>query len=206
MQRHTLRVSRWAYHAGGTQARRAGCGSGSNATRWFASRANRSIRPTIIDANVTTAPLRTINVIDARASRYQIEPTTKDGRRSNELASFVIRPSCSQLVAVPPILFLGRHLSPRQRRRPLLVWRVLPAIAVAAAMRASAVVQTPCGSHRLAHPTHLAPHRPAQSPSRRHRCRRWPALTRPFHPSLEAGGWRLEAGLPVSNPQPPVPS
>jgi len=96
-------------------------------------------------------------------------------------------------VTVPPILFLGRHLSPRQRRRPLLVWRVLPAIAVAAAMRASAVVQTPCGSHRVAHPTHLAPHRPAQSPSRRHRCRRWPALTRPFHPSPEAGDWRLEA-------------
>jgi len=129
---------------------------------------------------------------------------TDDDRTSLRPSSFVLRPSCSQLVTVPPILFLGRHLSPRQRRRPLLVWRVLPAIAVAAAMRASAVVQAPYGSHRVAHPTHLAPHRPAQSPSRRHRCRRWPALTRPFHPLPGVGGWGL--GVGYSNPQPPTPN
>jgi len=34
-----------------------------------------------------------------------------------------------------------------------------------------------------AHPTRLAPHQPAQSPSRSHRCDRWWALTPPFHPS-----------------------
>src|SRR4051812_2619177 len=48
------------------------------------------------------------------------------------------------------------------RRRPLLVWRVLPAIAVAAAMRASAVVQTLSARRQL--PPCSPPHAPC-SPS-----------------------------------------
>jgi hypothetical protein len=73
-------------------------------------------------------------------------------------------------------------------------------------MRASAVVQTPYGSHRVAHPTHLAPHRPAQSPSRRHRCRRWPALTRPFHPSPVPYGHRRVYSLLPSCVVAPLPA
>ena len=65
----------------------------------------------------------------------------------------IIRPLSKRLVTVPPILFLVRHLSPRQRRRPFLVWRVLPAIAVAAAMRASAVVRTYGRGNRARTPT-----------------------------------------------------
>jgi hypothetical protein len=54
------------------------------------------------------------------------------------------------LVTVPPILSYAA-ISLCAKRRPLLVWRGLPAVAVAAAMRASAVVQTPAARHRLPH-------------------------------------------------------
>ncbi len=58
-------------------------------------------------------------------------------------------------------------------------------IVVIAAMRVNEVVQTPCGSHQVAHPTHLAPHQSAQSPSRVCCHPRWCALTAPFHPLPE---------------------
>jgi hypothetical protein len=45
-----------------------------------------------------------------------------------------------------------------------------------------AVVRAPRGSYCPARPTHLALHQLAQSPGRRHRCRRRCALTAPFHP------------------------
>lgn len=55
------------------------------------------------------------------------------------------------------------------------------------------------GTNALRLPPMSLPHapcspRPAQSPSRRHHCRRWSALTRPFHPSPVA--WRACSLLP----------
>jgi hypothetical protein len=85
-------------------------------------------------------------------------------------------------VTVPPILFCT-VISLSAQQRPLLACRASPGLTVAAAMRTNVVVQAPCGSHRVARPTHLAPHQPAQSPGRRHRCRRRCALTAPFQPS-----------------------
>jgi hypothetical protein len=56
-----------------------------------------------------------------------------------------------KLVTVPPILFSAAISLRARRRGPLLVRRVLPAIAVAAAMRASAVVLTPAARRQLPH-------------------------------------------------------
>jgi hypothetical protein len=87
---------------------------------------------------------------------------------------------------VPPILLLA-VISLSALRRPLLACRVLPGLTVAAAMRASGVVRT-WGRKRYAPtptdepaPRTLLPW-PAQSPGRRHRCRRRCALAAPFHP------------------------
>jgi len=48
-----------------------------------------------------------------------------------------------------------------------------------------------------AHPTRLAPHQPAQSPSQTHCCACWWALTPPFHPSpcRPEAGYRLVCSL-----------
>jgi len=59
---------------------------------------------------------------------------------------------------------------------------------------------------RWAGPTHLAPHRPAQSPSRRHRCRRWESLTLPFHPSPVPEGHRRVCSLLPSCVVAPFPA
>ncbi len=51
-------------------------------------------------------------------------------------------PTGAQKKAVPPILFVVRHLSLPEAGRRRLVCRALPGLAVAAAMRANAVVVT----------------------------------------------------------------
>jgi hypothetical protein len=64
-----------------------------------------------------------------------------------------------------------------------------------------AVVRAPCGSYRPAHPTHLALHQPAQSPGRRHCCRRRCALTAPFHPLPARGPAGLLSVVVLRHPQ-----
>jgi len=66
-----------------------------------------------------------------------------------------------------------------------LACRVLSGLAVTAAT----------GVNPKAHPTRLAPHQPARSPSRPHCCDRWWALTPPFHPSPALTARSTPAGL-----------
>lgn len=102
---------------------------------------------------------------------------TRWHRRS--IVRSVIREECP--TAIPPILssiiisLWCRHQAPPSATG-------VTRVAVSAAMRVNEVVQTPCGSYQVAHPTHLAPHQSAQSPSRRYCYPRWCALTAPFHP------------------------
>ncbi len=93
-------------------------------------------------------------------------------------------------VTIPPILLLAA-ICLRALRGPFLAWRELPAVTVAAAMRTSAVVNRGRNrSHTISPPHAPCSPQPAQSPGRRHCCRRRCALTAPFHPSPEPVGHR----------------
>jgi hypothetical protein len=99
------------------------------------------------------------------------------------------------LEQVPPILFSDRHLSLRVcggRSWPGGCYPPSPSrLRCERAWWFKRASSPTC----VAHPTHLAPHRPAQSPGRRHCCRRRCALTAPFHP-LPGNPWRDCSLLP----------
>ncbi len=80
--------------------------------------------------------------------------------------------SCGRLVCEKrhfpyPRFCLYHHLSPGVATEATPRFAGVTRFTVIAAMRVDEVVQTLCSSHQVAHPTHLALHQLAQSPSRR---------------------------------------